>query len=775
MPTILSKDKLINADNVSKNFIYVTDKIKYKKKVALFSLEDVKEFQNGSKLKRKDPLPEPGVYLNISDDSEQLYSDLKGKYMFLKDNFNKKLKYTLFKPLYDQSKYQKVDITDDATYYQQIENFEILLKTTLKSTIQPRLMKKGSSGTYMIFNSEDTRPKFIFKPMNEEPYSLVNQPKWLKFLQYKLLPWTFGRECLINNGNYGYITDLLVSRLDYMLFDDEGIVPWCDVCVLDSASFFAKNSVRSNVRLFVKDIITVIEQNYNQNISWIYYCLVFVKIFFMKMFKLLVFICTGTLSGEKIAVQRKLGSLQLYEREFETADDFFKKHPLPENELKGDESFNIWTEDLLNELHQQLQKLFVLDFMTRNTDRNIDNWMVCYKPGEEFGSRIRIKAIDNSLAFPFHHPNSIRTYPFEWLHHLPVYILQKRMDQEFIKKILLKLSNDSWWESFRVIFWETHSRSGKVFVVNPENSNSINYYDNPNFNLLENSKFKLNIDYKVDLQWSLFKGQAFLLYKLLKAGVSGIEVNIIDLIQMERCYVYEDPCHYFTSENNDFGTTLKNEIWQSLGLDINQAFDNSEENDSLTVDDFDHRWNLFLKGKISDDDWLNYLRSIKHHDKVKSDDESLSQENNKTVDHPECNAVSVEALTMDKRMPDKFVIASSINPDTSLISEYFYDAVSSINEQLGEESSLEAPLINHSNHYESLPIDIPLYRGDNKEMLAESLHSVLSKPYDAGSTLSGYGSCMDENQESNKLSQYEIYYIDRLEVCSDPKAFFKTW
>lgn len=53
MPTILSKDKLINADNVSKNFIYVTDKIKYKKKVALFSLEDVKEFQNGSKLKER--------------------------------------------------------------------------------------------------------------------------------------------------------------------------------------------------------------------------------------------------------------------------------------------------------------------------------------------------------------------------------------------------------------------------------------------------------------------------------------------------------------------------------------------------------------------------------------------------------------------------------------------------------------------------------------------------------------------------------------------------
>lgn len=775
MPTILSKDKLINVDNVSKNFIYVTDKIKYKKHIALFSLQDVKEFQNGVKLKRNDPLPEPGVYLNIPDNSEQLYFDLKDKYKFFKDNFNKKLKYTLFKPLYDETKYQKIDISDDATYYQLINNFELLLKKTLKSTIQPRLMKKGSSGTYMIFDSENTQPVFIFKPMNEEPYSILNQPKWLKFLQYKLLPWTFGRECLINNGNYGYITDLLASRLDYMLFDDEGIVPWCDVCVLDSASFFAKNSVRSNVRLFIKDIITMIEHSYDQNINWLFYCVLFIKIFITKMFKLLVFICTGTLSGEKIAVQRKLGSLQTFEKDFETADEFFKKYPLPEHELEGSESFNIWTVELLNELHRELQKLFVLDFMSRNTDRNTDNWMICYKPEEDAGNKIKIKAIDNSLSFPFHHPNSIRTYPFEWLHHLPVYILQKKMDQEFIEKILLKLSNDSWWESFRVVFWEAHSRSGKVFVVNPENTIFSNYYDNPNFNLLDNTKFKLNIDYKVDLQWSLFKGQAFLLYKLLKAGASGIEVNIIDLIQMERCYVYEDPCHYFTSESNDSNNTLKNEIWQSLGLDINQAFDNSEENDGLSLDDFDHKWNLFLKGKISDDDWLNYLRSIKHHDKVNSDDDSLARVDNEELEHLGYNEVSVEALTMANKTSDKYVIASSINPDTSLISEYFYDAVSSINEQVDEGSSLEMPLINHSDHYESLPIDIPLYSGLNKEILAESIHSVLSKHYDNGSIISGYGSCMDQNQDTNKLSQYEIYYIDRLDVCNDPKAWFKTW
>ena len=780
MPTILTKDKLINADTVGNNFIYVNDKVKYKKKITVFPLEEVTEFQQRSKVKRKEPLPEPGIYLNISDDQYPLYFNLKDKYNFFKNNFNKKLKYTLFKPLNTKSEYQKIDITNDSSYYQLITNFEQLLQRTLQCTIQPKLMKKGSSGTYMIFNSIDTNPSFIFKPMNEEPYSIMHQPKWLKFLQYKLLPWTFGRECLINNGNYGYITDLQVSRLDYMLFGEDTIVPWCDVCVLDSASFFAKNSVRTNIRVFFKDIVTDIEQNYEQSINWVYYCFVFIKKFFLKIFKLIVFIFTGTFSGERIAVQRKLGSLQVFERDFVTADVFFKNNPLPEQDLEDNETFNIWTPEVLNELHIKLQKLFVLDFLIRNTDRNLDNWMINYSPDNESGNRIKIKAIDNSLAMPFHHPNSIRTYPFEWLNHLPLYILKKKLDPEFIQALITKLSNDSWWESFRLIFWECHSRSGKVFVANSTDANFANYYDNPNLNLFDNNKVKLNIDYKVDLQWSLLKGQAFLLYKLLKAGISGIEVDIIDLIQMERCYVYEDSCYYYTSNHKESDSTLKKEIWQSLGLDINEMFGKFERKDIIAPEyDFNHNWDLFLKGKISDEQWLNFLRTSKYQKKGDGLDVLNLQANIDNLEDIEdvSDLDASESSELINDTPNKFVIASSINYDTSLISEYFYDAVSSINNQTDDNASENDPMINASTHYESFPIDVPIYKGNDKEILAESLHSVLSKPYESNKTsiISGYGACINPNEESSKPPEYEIFYIDRLEVCKEPKPLFKTW
>lgn len=778
MPTLLTKDKLINADNITNNFVYINDKVKYKKQLTLFSLQEVTEYQNNTRITKNEPLPEPGIYLRISDEEYPLYSNLKDKYTFLRKNFNKKLKYTLFKPLIANVEHEKVDIINDSVYYQLISNFEQLLQKTLKCSIQPRLMKKGSSGTYMIFNSEDTKPSFIFKPMNEEPYSIMHQPKWLKFLQYKLLPWTFGRECLINKGNYGYITDLQVSRLDYMLFGTDGIVPWCDVCVLDSASFFAKNSVRTNVRLFVKDILSDIEQNYDQNINWVYFCLIFIHKVLVKLFRLLVFVFTGTFSGERIAVQRKLGSLQVFESNFVTADVFLEKYPLPEQDLQEDETFNIWTPELLDELHQQLQKLFVLDFLIRNTDRNLDNWMIYYNPENESGNRIKIKAIDNSLAMPFHHPNSIRTYPFEWLNHLPLYILNKKIDIEFIQQLVMKISDDSWWESFRLIFWESHSRSGKVFVTNSAQNNLVNYYDNPNLSLFDNNKFKLNIDYKVNLQWSLLKGQTFLLYKLLKAGVSGIQVDIIDLIQMERCYVYEDPCYYYTSQSSKSDNSLKKDIWQSLGLDINETFDKLDAKDSVdTEHDFEQKWELFLKGKINDEEWLNFLRTFKYQDKVNATE--IPEENNNEVeqsDEIDIMDQASESSGLIKETPNRFVIASSINYDTSLISEYFYDAVSSINKQ-SDDDDLNDPMINASTYYESFPIDVPVYKGKDKEILAQSLHSVLSKPYESNKTsiVSGYGSCIDPAVESTKESEYEIFYIDRLEVCKEPKALFKTW
>ncbi|KAI2668670.1 Phosphatidylinositol 4-kinase type 2-beta [Labeo rohita] len=91
----------------------------------------------------------------------------------------------------------------------------------------------------------------------------------------------------------------------------------------------------------------------------------------------------------------------------------FEAEPLPENMRK--------------QLQSQFERLVVLDYVIRNTDRGNDNWLIKYeKPGDgeltekesewtdPKDSAIQIAAIDNGLAFPFKHPDEWRAYPFHW-------------------------------------------------------------------------------------------------------------------------------------------------------------------------------------------------------------------------------------------------------------------------------------------------------------------------------------------------------------------------
>lgn len=70
------------------------------------------------------------------------------------------------------------------------------------------------------------------------------------------------------------------------------------------------------------------------------------------------------------------------------------------------------------------QKMCILDYVIRNTDRNLSNWLIKfftflinffrYIPNQE----LNIAAIDNGLAFPIKHPEEgplfTRHFPFEW-------------------------------------------------------------------------------------------------------------------------------------------------------------------------------------------------------------------------------------------------------------------------------------------------------------------------------------------------------------------------
>uniref|UniRef100_A0A915BJA6 Phosphatidylinositol 4-kinase type 2 n=1 Tax=Parascaris univalens TaxID=6257 RepID=A0A915BJA6_PARUN len=59
------------------------------------------------------------------------------------------------------------------------------------------------------------------------------------------------------------------------------------------------------------------------------------------------------------------------------------------------------------------QKMCVLDYVIRNTDRHMDNWLVRY----EKKNILEVAAIDNGLAFPIKHPETtsrLRPFPFGW-------------------------------------------------------------------------------------------------------------------------------------------------------------------------------------------------------------------------------------------------------------------------------------------------------------------------------------------------------------------------
>ncbi|XP_049486360.1 phosphatidylinositol 4-kinase type 2-beta isoform X3 [Panthera uncia] len=116
----------------------------------------------------------------------------------------------------------------------------------------------------------------------------------------------------------------------------------------------------------------------------------------------------------RIGLPPKIGSFQLFVEGYKEAEYWLRKFeadPLPENIRK--------------QFQSQFERLVILDYIIRNTDRGNDNWLIKYEKqqGKEVKetkwiddkeSLIKIAAIDNGLAFPFKHPDEWRAYPFHW-------------------------------------------------------------------------------------------------------------------------------------------------------------------------------------------------------------------------------------------------------------------------------------------------------------------------------------------------------------------------
>ena len=118
----------------------------------------------------------------------------------------------------------------------------------------------------------------------------------------------------------------------------------------------------------------------------------------------------------RIGLPPKVGSFQTFVEGFEDASvmlQYLEHNPLPEEAQR--------------EFQNQFERLVVLDYIIRNTDRNNDNWLIKYTPPEPITEEgdtdknviqawssptkkplIKIAAIDNGLAFPFKHPDEWR-------------------------------------------------------------------------------------------------------------------------------------------------------------------------------------------------------------------------------------------------------------------------------------------------------------------------------------------------------------------------------
>nr|XP_044986292.1 phosphatidylinositol 4-kinase type 2-beta isoform X2 [Jaculus jaculus] len=265
----------------------------------------------------------------------------------------------------------------------------------------PQRISQGSSGSYFV---KDPKRNIIgvFKPKSEEPYGNLN-PKWTKYVHKVCCPCCFGRGCLL--PNQGYLSEAGAYLVDAKL--QLGIVPKTKVVWLVSETFnySAIDRAKSRGKKYALEIVPKVGRKFH-----------------------------------RIGLPPKLFVEGYKEAEYWLRK--FEAHPLPENIRK--------------QFQSQFEKLVILDYIIRNTDRGNDNWLIRYEKkhkndrksaGAETGASlglvdrqqlwvegespsqgnrqesnwindkellIKIAAIDNGLAFPFKHPDEWRAYPFHW-------------------------------------------------------------------------------------------------------------------------------------------------------------------------------------------------------------------------------------------------------------------------------------------------------------------------------------------------------------------------
>lgn len=264
------------------------------------------------------------------------------------------------------------------------EEFEVIIESVrvaIDHGVQPLMISQGSSGSYFARNP-DGKVVGVFKPKDEEPYAAGN-PKWNKWIHRNLFPCCFGRAWYVRDGQLLFITSTncnsLIPNLSY---------------VSEAAAYTLDCQLRTHMVPYT-DVVWLASKSFHYP--------------FWDRYKY---------SRSKKTLPAKPGSFQVFLKGFKDANVFLREHPWPdqylsgyrkddaqrskrrrwadncrptpgrvqeENAEDGDESpersipgpgnFR-WTESLKQGFREELEKLVILDYIMRNTDRGLDNWMI---------------------------------------------------------------------------------------------------------------------------------------------------------------------------------------------------------------------------------------------------------------------------------------------------------------------------------------------------------------------------------------------------------------
>ncbi|XP_055906201.1 phosphatidylinositol 4-kinase type 2-beta [Eupeodes corollae] len=211
---------------------------------------------------------------------------------------------------------------DDPEFNEIITQAEI----AIEHGIYPERIYQGSSGSYFVKNPAG-KVVAVFKPKDEEPYGRMN-PKWTKWMHKLCCPCCFGRACLI--PNQGYLSEAGASLVDQKL--KLGVVPNTRIVRLVAETFNYARIDRRKAKLKKQ-----IKEHF------------------------------PSAKFNRMSLPLKKGSFQIFVQGYRDADYWLRRF---ENEAL--------TSVLAKSFQLQFERLVVLDYIIRNTDRGNDNWLIKY-------------------------------------------------------------------------------------------------------------------------------------------------------------------------------------------------------------------------------------------------------------------------------------------------------------------------------------------------------------------------------------------------------------